>query len=77
MVHPREVFAPALERCAVAIIVAHNHPSGSLTPTEADIIVTDQLVAASKVMGVDILDHIIVSQKGYASIINRVKKDSA
>lgn len=75
MVHPREVFAPALERGAVAIIVAHNHPSGSLTPTEADIIVTDQLVAASKVMGVDILDHIIVSQKGYASIINRVKKD--
>ena len=66
MVHPREVFA---------IIVAHNHPSGSLTPTEADIIVTDQLVAASKVMGVDVLDHIIVSQKGYASIINRVKKD--
>ena len=75
MVHPREVFAPALERGAVAIIVAHNHPSGSLTPTEADIIVTDQLVAASKVMGVDVLDHIIVSQKGYASIINRVKKD--
>ena len=69
------IFAPALERGAVAIIVAHNHPSGSLTPTEADIIVTDQLVAASKVMGVDVLDHIIVSQKGYASIINRVKKD--
>lgn len=75
MVHPREVFAPAVERGAVAIVVAHNHPSGSLNPTEADIMVTEQLVAAAKVMGIEILDHIIVSNKGYSSIINTVKKD--
>jgi DNA repair protein RadC len=75
MVHPRDVLTPAIERGAVAIIVAHNHPSGSLDPTEADIIVTNQLVAAAKVIGIELLDHIIVSKKGYASIISRVKID--
>ena len=73
MVHPREVFGPAIEHGAVAIIVAHNHPSGSLNPTEADIMVTNQLVASAKIMGIEILDHIIVSNRGYSSIINTLK----
>jgi DNA repair protein RadC len=73
MVHPRDVLSPAIEKGAVAVIVAHNHPSGSLNPTEADIVVTDQLVAAAKVLGVDLLDHLIISTKGYASIVDRNK----
>jgi len=48
IVHPREVFQPAIERGAVAVIIAHNHPSGRLQPTEADIQVTEQLIVAAK-----------------------------
>jgi len=68
VVHQREVFRPALERNASAIIVAHNHPSGSLKPTDDDINITKTLVAAGEIMGIEILDHIIVAGKRYASI---------
>lgn len=61
IVHPREVFRPALENGAVAIIIAHNHPSGSLTPTYEDIAVTAQLTAAGKLLGIDVLDHLIIA----------------
>lgn len=68
VVHPREVFQPALERGAVAIIVAHNHPSGSLKPTEADVEVTEQLEAAGSILGIELLDHLIISGDKYISI---------
>ena len=67
IVHPREVFQPALEYGAVAVIVAHNHPSGSLEPTSADHAVTAQLVQAGKVLGVELLDHLIVAGDEYRS----------
>ncbi len=68
IVHPREVFRPALEYSAAAIIVAHNHPSGDLKPTKADIEITDQLIKAGKILGVNLLDHIIISQDKFISI---------
>lgn len=69
IVHPREVFQPALEYSAVAIIVAHNHPSGTLDPSEDDLLVTDQLVAAGKVLGVELLDHLIIADGTFISLI--------
>ncbi len=69
VVHPREVFQPAVEYGAVAVIIAHNHPSGSLEPSEADLEVTQQLVAAGKILGIDLLDHLIIAAKGYQSIL--------
>jgi len=68
VVHPREVFQPALERGAVAVIVAHNHPSGSLEPTSADVEVTEQLEAAGQILGIELLDHLIISGDRYVSI---------
>lgn len=67
IVHPREVFQPALEHGAVAIIVAHNHPSGSLEPTMADEDVTRQLTEAGKVLGIELLDHLIIADGLYRS----------
>lgn len=69
IVHPREVFAPALEYGAVAVIVAHNHPSGSLDPTRDDLHATDQLVAAGKALGVEMLDHLIITSDTFTSLI--------
>lgn len=66
-VHPREVFADVIGDRAAAVIFAHNHPSGDLQPSEADRKTQDQLVQAAKILGIRVLDHIIVSRKGYFS----------
>ena len=68
-VHPREVFGDALSDRASAIIVAHNHPSGSLEPSAFDIEVTKQLKAAGIIMGIALLDHIIFNRSGYYSFL--------
>lgn len=60
LIHPREVFRPAILGSASAIIVAHNHPSGDPTPSSADIQVTRQLREAAKAVCIDLLDHVIV-----------------
>lgn len=70
MVHPREVFQPAVEHGAVAVIIAHNHPSGNLEPTKADLTTTKQLVEAGKILGIELIDHLIVTVKDYKSILN-------
>lgn len=67
LVHPREVFEPAILHLASQIIVAHNHPSGNSEPSDADMEVTKQLVQAGKILGIEVLDHIIVTQKDYLS----------
>lgn len=69
VVHPREVFQPAIEKGAIAIILAHNHPSGRLTPTLADSSITEQLISAGKLLGIDIIDHLIVTSHSFRSII--------
>ncbi|MFP4514952.1 MAG: RadC family protein [Parcubacteria group bacterium] len=68
IVHPREVFQPAIEYSAVAIILAHNHPSGSLSPSLEDIRVTHNLFKAGEILGIKLLDHVIISKEGYHSI---------
>lgn len=70
VVHPREVFQPAIERGAVAIIVAHNHPSGSLRPTVADVEATEQLRAAGEVLGIELLDHLIIARDKFVSLLD-------
>ncbi|PIS38509.1 MAG: hypothetical protein CO150_04070 [Nitrospirae bacterium CG_4_9_14_3_um_filter_53_35] len=66
-VHPREVFADVIADRAAAVIFAHNHPSGELQPSEADSRVHDQLTEAAKILGIRVLDHLIVTRKGYYS----------
>lgn len=68
LVHPREVFKAALLTNAHSIIVAHNHPSGGLTPSSEDLETTAKLIEAGKLLGVPVVDHIIVSYRGTKSI---------
>ena len=63
LVHPREVFKAAITANAAAIVLAHNHPSGDPTPSEADIKVTRDLIRAGQVMKIDVLDHIILGRQ--------------
>ncbi len=67
MVHPREVFEPAVRNCAYQIIVAHNHPSNDCTPSDADILVTQRLIEAGKLLGIDLIDHVIVTKDSFFS----------
>jgi DNA repair protein RadC len=67
-IHPRETFYPAIHDRAVSILVAHNHPSGNLEPSEADLIATRRLVEVSKTLGIPVLDHLIVAEGGFLSI---------
>jgi DNA repair protein RadC len=66
-VHPREVFADIIAERASAVIVAHNHPSGDVTPSAEDLKITKQLKEAASILGLSVLDHIIFSAKGYYS----------
>lgn len=68
LVHPREVFADAITDRAASIIVAHNHPSGSLEPSDADMQVTQRLRDAATLLGVSMLDHFIITKSGYKVI---------
>ena len=64
---PKLIFSTALKACATAIIVAHNHPSGNLKPSQADIELTKRLIAGGKLLDINALDHIIVTAEGYYS----------
>jgi len=68
MLHPREVFKPAVLHNAAAIICFHNHPSGDPEPSKDDIEATKRLIEAGKIMGIGILDHIIVGDDRYISL---------
>ena len=68
-VHPREVFADALTDRASGIIVAHNHPAGSLEPSPSDMDATKQIKEAGEIIGIEVLDHIIFNRKGYYSFL--------
>ncbi len=70
IVHPREVFNPAVRESAAAIILAHNHPSGDPAPSREDIATTNRLVKAGQILGIDVLDHIIIGSNGYTSLRN-------
>ncbi len=68
VVHPREVFAPAVRESAGAVIVAHNHPSGDPTPSRQDLEVTRRLVEAGETLGIPLLDHIVVGHQRCVSM---------
>lgn len=76
IVHPREVFQPALEYRAAAVIIAHNHPSGSLDGTYADDEVTERLLIASRILGVDLLDHLVIAGNSYKSLLDKLSPET-
>ena len=76
LIHPREIFAKAIEDRAATIIVAHNHPSGNLNPSADDEEVTEKLIQAGRLLGIDVLDHLIVTKSGYRSIRNQQRGSS-
>jgi DNA repair protein RadC len=67
-VHPREVFVDAIMDRAASVILAHNHPSGVLSPSPDDILATRQLADAGRIIGISVLDHIIITRKGVLSL---------
>jgi len=67
LVHPREVFEPAVSLHSSSVIVAHNHPSGSVEPSSEDRDITKKLVESGRLLGIDVRDHIIVSNSGFFS----------
>lgn len=68
IVHPRDVFRPALEHAAAAVILVHNHPSNSAVESKADILVTEQIIKAGLLLGIDLIDHIIITKENFKSI---------
>ena len=68
LVHPREVFKPAIDNLATAIIIAHNHPSGEANPSSADIELTRRLKEAGNLIGIDMIDHLIITKTGFSNI---------
>ncbi|HZG71041.1 MAG TPA: DNA repair protein RadC [Chondromyces sp.] len=68
IVHPREVFKEAFRRSAASIICAHNHPSGDPSPSREDIEVTKRLSECGKLIGIELLDHLIIGEKKYVSL---------
>jgi len=68
LVHPREVFRGAIVATAASIIIAHNHPSGNAVPSQEDIAITKQLVESSKILGIPLHDHVIITNNSYHSM---------
>lgn len=68
IVHPREVFNSAIKKNSAAIILTHNHPSGDPTPSKEDINITNRLIEGGKILGIDVLDHIIIGDGRYISL---------
>lgn len=71
LVHPREVFEPAVRHLAAQIILIHNHPSGDPEPSEDDLEITKRLVEAGKILGIEVVDHVIVTKTTFMSFKKR------
>jgi len=71
LVHPREVFADLVQERAASAILAHNHPSGNLTPSGEDKEITRRLNEAGEILGIEVLDHLIFSERGYYSFLEQ------
>jgi len=71
IVHPREVFQPGVANSAASVILAHNHPSGDVSPSKDDIDLTLRLVKAGQIMGIEVLDHIIIAANDFLSLRER------
>lgn len=70
IVHPREVFLPAIRESAGAVVLVHNHPSGDPTPSPEDLEVTRRLVDAGEILGIRVLDHLIIGERSYTSLVH-------
>jgi DNA repair protein RadC len=68
LVHPREVFKPAIDCLAASVIIAHNHPGGGTEPSEGDLLLTLRLKEAGKIMGIEVAKHLIITSKEYKNI---------
>lgn len=68
LIHPREVFKPAIEHGAAAVILAHNHPSGVVTPSQADIDITNHIISVGKIIGIPLVDHVVIGRDSFISI---------
>lgn len=73
LIHPREIFKNAIKLAAAAVILCHNHPTGDSTPSKADIDATENLKQASKTIGIDVIDHIVIGKQEFYSIRERQK----
>jgi DNA repair protein RadC len=71
LVHPRDVFGPALRAGAAAVVLVHNHPSGDPTPSGEDLALTERLEQVGELVGIRVLDHVVVAQGGYVSLAER------
>ena len=69
LVHPREVYRMAIKDNAAAIILTHNHPSGNPAPSIEDIEITNRMISAGKIIGIEVLDHVVIAKKGYYSFL--------
>ena len=69
IIHPREIFCEAIKWSSHAIIVAHNHPSGDVTPSTEDIKTTQRLIECGEIIGIGLLDHIIIGHNSYLSLV--------
>lgn len=69
LVHPREVFRPSISDNATAIVLVHNHPSGNMEPSGDDLECTQRLRKAGLLLGIQVLDHVIISKNGYRSLM--------
>ena len=67
IVHPREVFRPAIANSAAAVVLVHNHPSGDVTPSQEDLNLTQRLVEAGRLLGIEVIDHLIVAENRFLS----------
>jgi DNA repair protein RadC len=77
LVHPREVFRPAIRDAAKSILLVHNHPSGDPTPSEDDLVLTKRLEEAGSILGIHLLDHIVVARGGESSIRDHLEKQGS
>lgn len=71
LVHPREVFKPAIKEASSAIILVHNHPSGDPTPSKEDIEITKRIISAGEIIGIGVFDHVIIGDARYISLKER------
>jgi len=71
IVHPREVFLPAIKASAASIVLVHNHPSGDAEPSEEDLTITKRLVEVGELVGIGVLDHVIIAARGVVSFRSR------
>jgi DNA repair protein RadC len=75
IVHPREVFSPAVRESAAAVLFVHNHPSGDPSPSEEDRRLTERLVEAGRILGIKVLDHVVVARGGFVSLLETPPRD--